>query len=558
MRTLLAILVIFNLAAATALAQERWVFVPAAISGSEPPSSLATTFEAAFAQPVLANRGAAVEVETRHSSEAAVLGDQEMKRLLTIVGKGTSLIAIGRRKEGDEALKQLDSLSGPVRDLLQRDPARAQRLFNACVETGRLMLADEQPDEAHKQLVGCVRVFPGFTLRRPAPALRAAFVKASSQVEAEPHGQLDVRGGAGCAVRINGALLGRSPLHVPAVRVGSARIQLECERNTPGRIHGLGIQLGDNYIDIDPQFERALRTKDSALSLVYPDEATRERQMMQDAEQLGDIVGAHVVLLVPRTVPDQPQGAIRVITVRPHTELGTLDPEHLEPAAIQTLTANLTPTVPPPAPESAPPPNLLPTTDPSPISTTTTTRALRDDGPRHSSVLPAITGGVFVALGLGGIATAWVFYGQRAVTRAHTSQLHSLTYAERAEFRSAGTTALWFGLAGSLFLAAGEYPLLPAERTVPTTGWILGGAGALLAASGLVFAVKDNHCSRPSLGSHECSGFTADATFGPLLLLHAIPLLSVPLNYALREWFRPRRRIELGFDGHKATLSWHF
>jgi hypothetical protein len=162
-----------------------------------------------------------------------------------------------------------------------------------------------------------------------------------------------------------------------------------------------------------------------------------------------------------------------------------------------------------------------------------------------------VAGGALIALGVGSLATAWVYYAQRVDARLTSPG----TFSERDAFRSAGSAALGFGAGGGLLLSAATYLLLPNELGIPTSAWLWAGGGALLVVGGVGVMLSNSQCSAPN---PACRGLTTDVTFGALLALHAIPLLTVPLNYAVQNWLRPTRRIELGLHGTHATLTYRF
>jgi hypothetical protein len=551
MRLCCVVLAIVALGASGAGAQDRWVFVPARV-GAEATPNLASRLETAVGdRRIISSTSAATMVEARHSSAAPHLDEQEINRALALVTRVTDSIRMGEAKRAWlKQLRELEQLSAPVQDYLQRDSRRAELLFQACVLAGGLLLK-AKTNEAHEQLRSCARIYPGRT-PKAAPEVVSAFAAASAEVASEPHGSLDVEGGPGCSVRLNGAELGPAPLHVEAVRVGTARIQMECA-GTQGRIHAVGIEPGTNRVRIDPEFESALSTA-NGLALTYADDAARERSMSRHGQLLGELLDAHIVLLVamgPRT---------RVLSLQPRAELGTLAGDHIPAEIVHALAATMGPVTPPQPPaaatstQSAPEPVLgenPPVAAPPSSDLFTRVPALRDES--GTSTAQVIAGGVLLAAGAGSLVTAWAFYAQRAEARADSTW--SLSYAARDDYRSAGRAAMWFAAGGGVLLSAAEYLLLPRERGVPTYAWAWGGAGVLLAGSGLALMLAESDCTLPS---QHCRGFASDVAFGQLLMLHSIPLLTVPLNYALHEWFRPTRRIELGLRGTQLSLSYRF
>jgi hypothetical protein len=306
-------------------------------------------------------------------------------------------------------------------------------------------------------------------------------------------------------------------------------------------------------VRIDPEFDHALSTADG-LVLTYADADARERAMGRHGQLLGELVDAHIVLLVPmgpRT---------RLLSLQPRAELGTLSGDSIPAEMVRAITASMGLVNSQPSAAAAPTLQIVqeavndensPNTPPPSSDIFTRVPALRDE----SGISPAqlAAGIALAAVGVGSLATAWVFYAQRAEARARSTW--SLSYADRDDYQSAGSTALWLAAGGGVLISSAEYLLLPRERGIPTSAWAWGGAGVLLAASGVALLVAESDCTLPS---PHCRGFGSDVAFGPMLMLHSVPLLAVPLNYALHEWLRPTRRIELGLGGPHLSLKYRF
>jgi hypothetical protein len=109
-------------------------------------------------------------------------------------------------------------------------------------------------------------------------------------------------------------------------------------------------------------------------------------------------------------------------------------------------------------------------------------------------------------------------------------------------WRTQGAWSFWLGVGGAGLLVTSEYLLLPESNGVPGYAWLSGAAGLGLAAVGVGFAVGGSHCSPQALKPGAtvytaCMSGTADAMFGPVLLLSAVPLLNLPVTYLLRKAF---------------------
>jgi hypothetical protein len=551
----LMVVTVVSVVSAPTSAQERWAFIPVKTGGAEVGTPLLTKLESALADiPIMTNHAAATTVEARHSSETPHLDDQEIKRALDIVKRATSLIGEGdEKREGLKLLRELEKLAAPVKDYIQRDAKRSERLFHACVLAGGLLLKTKQQEsEAHEQLRMCARTYPG-RKAKGEPKTVAAFTAAATEIAAEPHGTLDVEGGTGCNVRLNGTLIGPSPQHMDAVRVGTARVQMEC--GDAARLHGVKIEPGANRLVIDAELEQALSTSADQLSLRYADDAQRERSLSRHGHLLSDVIAAHIVALISSG------SRVRVVSLEPRAELGTLSDDD-PPAALRSLgqrLKTLAPATPsPPAPATSVD-TQPPASEPAELPAAELTARERVSGPvlprddDGKSTAQIIASGALIAAGVSSWIAAWVFYGQRVSTR--NTPTTGLSYDARRDFRSAGTVALSLAAGGSIALTAAEYVLLPQERGVPTAAWAWFGAGVLLAGSGVALMAAELDCTLPSA---QCRGLTQDITFGAMLALHSLPLLAVPLNFALHDWLRPVRRIELGLGGTQASITYRF
>lgn len=102
--------------------------------------------------------------------------------------------------------------------------------------------------------------------------------------------------------------------------------------------------------------------------------------------------------------------------------------------------------------------------------------------------------------------------------------------------------ALTLGGFGAANLTYAEYALLPPSKSVPGLAWIGGIAGVGVAAVGVGFVIGGSACSPIALAPgaeipRECLSGTADRIFGIELLLTSLPLINLPLTYAMRSIF---------------------
>jgi hypothetical protein len=201
-----------------------------------------------------------------------------------------------------------------------------------------------------------------------------------------------------------------------------------------------------------------------------------------------------------------------------HMVLKSESPEHDEPRAAA---------VPPPA-----------TAPPSQHEVTT---------PLASSAQQVVAGTVLGVVGVGSIATGWVFYVLRQQVRTKLFAEGVIPTSEVDAFRGRGYLSLAAVGLGATLLAVSDYFWLPDEPGVPAWAWSVGALGVATGIVGLAIGVLGPQCD---LGDERltCQSAVGDSVFGPLLAIHALPLLAVPLAYALRGWSRPA--------GVEVSVSW--
>lgn len=181
---------------------------------------------------------------------------------------------------------------------------------------------------------------------------------------------------------------------------------------------------------------------------------------------------------------------------------------------------------------------------------------LRPQLVHHDHTTVPVVGGIAAVTGGVALIGAWSLYVAR--------QNYRLTYRSTLsndvvdEWTSMGAWSLWMGVFASASLVASEYLLLPDERDVPWWAWLSGGVGLGVAAVGVGFAVGGSHCGpvaiRPGADLQlACSAGTADAEFGPLLMLTALPLISLPIVFLTRKLFAGAPE-SLSFTGHGVSL----
>jgi hypothetical protein len=83
-------------------------------------------------------------------------------------------------------------------------------------------------------------------------------------------------------------------------------------------------------------------------------------------------------------------------------------------------------------------------------------------------------------------------------------------------------------------LSAAQYFWLPDDPATPTWAWIVGGVGSAVALGALGWGVLGKHCEVTDPHA-VCQSTPSDPLFAPMLGIQAIPFLTLPLFYELRQ-----------------------
>jgi hypothetical protein len=113
---------------------------------------------------------------------------------------------------------------------------------------------------------------------------------------------------------------------------------------------------------------------------------------------------------------------------------------------------------------------------------------------------------------------------------------------------------------GAANLVVSEALLLEGSKP-PMLAWVGAAIGVGAAAIGAGFWIGGEHCSPLAYkpGAQwpiACQSGTADAAFGPLLVLSSLPLIALPITYAVRGLFA--EQVSLTFNGTGLNLRGAF
>jgi ABC-type cobalamin transport system permease subunit len=109
--------------------------------------------------------------------------------------------------------------------------------------------------------------------------------------------------------------------------------------------------------------------------------------------------------------------------------------------------------------------------------------------------------------------------------------------------------------AGALLLSISDYFWPPDAEAVPAWAWVAGGLGVVVVGTGIAISAATAECVgadvMPQAGMAgvaegeavqptPCLQYTTDPSgiFGPMVALHGLPLIAIPISYAIRAGLR--------------------
>ncbi len=457
-------------------------------------------------------KNAAREFEATHSANPTEVSDDEIRKHTELIRESIALGAVKEYRDAAELMRKFYRLPRIVQDQVRlKVPALARDIFDQCMVLVRAAKAEGDDHEALERARVCIHDSPK---ERPAgytsPPAKEAFQQVWNEIAAKGPASLvvEVTGAtAPCSFVLNGQVVQQGlPFRYKGPAVPT-RLQANCGR--PGRVHMLSLQPGKNALRIDLRLERVLNTA-GRLSLRYDDPAEEQQAQLVDGAVLASTLGSRDLLLIGGTEGgrvtfthvDVPSGRVLGEAVLGHdaTEAQLL-------LAAQSLA-------------HGPPGDV--------VEHSASNRAA---SPARGGAGKFVLGGIGAAAGVTGSLVAWSVYKSR-VTQREEFAVEGEGFDAAVAFAryDAAQRAVWPATLGMVSLSTGLPLLLPEDDGVPGWAWIAGGAGVLVAGAGTALWVSSETCT-----TRQCSADGTDPLLGQLVLLHALPLLAVPLTYALRD-----------------------
>jgi hypothetical protein len=556
------------LSAAAGQTDSRWLIVPSSSTADtdwiEPTVArvrAALVDQGAELWPI---EQAATEFEEEASAPATALSKRDLEGWMSLSGDAVHDLADGNYKRALERLNAAQKLSRKAIEELNREPERAARVFDTCLYIVRAVLATESESRARAMARECRQLVPR---AEPSPYMHPPPVTdllgQIDALQAKQTGTLRVDSSpSGCPARLNGVLLGETPVSMRDLFPGEYRVQVECDPSRRGRVHFVTVGAAQTERHVDSRFDGSVESRPT-LRLSYRKPADEREHRVADARTIGSELSAKSIVLVSRPTP---------VTIE--LELIELD----ESKSVRPLALARIPTAPHGAGDSdlalaatalvdgrcvdfsSGDPVSLPCASDEPVGAESTAApAGSAEGRRPRGQF--VAGLTLVGVGVAGLATGYALL----IPRKNAA----LDWVNEVDSGGQDTSAQqkWFdlrgGIIGSASVGAGALvaamPLaLPERQKTPWWAWVSGGVGLGLAGFSIAWGVTaeaepPTSCSTHALSSTEvrsCVNRGKQTTVALLTGLTAAPLITMPLVYL----FRPNRaklepQVEVGRSG---------
>ena len=244
---------------------------------------------------------------------------------------------------------------------------------------------------------------------------------------------------SGCAARLNGVLLGETPVSIGKLFPGQYRVQVECDPAKRGRVHFVTVGAGRTERRVDSRFDDTVESRPS-LQLRYANAAEAREHEASDARRIATEVSASSVVLLSMRAADsmhlervdatsdespRPSAVARVSIGRSGPSKADLD------AAARTLIAGECTDF------TSSKPVALPCGRDEPNRTATPSDWPAGRRPRGQF----ISGLTLVGLGIAGLATGYALCICRATTRAWIGSPVSTRISRIDGFNRSGSTS---------------------------------------------------------------------------------------------------------------------
>ncbi len=446
----------------------------------------------------------AAKFDERASAAPIELDAEDIDRWLDHKEAATKHLAHQDYVRAAVSLKAAQEVSERAIEALNRETAMARTVLDTCLyvvmglwETGKTAQAEEQARKCRRLVP---QIQPTMTLH--TPTVRSIIEQIDRERQQEAAATLEIKSPRnGCLVRLNGLHLGTTPFIMGELVPGEYRVQVECDKDRPGRVHRIVLEA-DEILWIDPTLDDAVRTEPE-VHLVYASQEAFSADGTRHAQGLARMLGVRTVILVtPYEMErvDREAGAVGSVPLRASTSpLGAVD----QLLRIEVSDAG-----------SGRGPGVRPQT--------------ASDRRRTRKAV----GGSLAGAGAVSLAVAAGLYARRVNKGNEFSRTPPGTpeyAAARQEWEDARLGVLVAAPLGAVFVASGEALAYSPRARVPWWGWTVGAVGVGLLAWGVVEMATADRCSRDVIVTSACVPGEEAMDRGVLLLSLGAPLAFLPV-----------------------------
>jgi hypothetical protein len=546
---------------AAAQGDGHWIIIPS--SNSEDTAWVEPTV--AGVRRALVGQGAEVwsegeaskRFEAQGSAPPATLSDADLARWSSLSDGAVNDLAEGDYEKALEKLNAAQNISRAAIEELNREPERARRVFDSCLYVVRATLQTESEARARSVARECRRLVPR---AEPSPYMHPPAVtdllNEIDRLQSKQSGEVRVESvPSGCAARLNGVLLGETPVSIGDLFPGEYRVQVECDPEERGRVHPVAVGAGRAQRSVDARFDSVVRSRPTLL-LQYPNATEARRQRRADARTIAREVRTASIVLV-----SMENGVVELERIDPRdAETSSLAVARISGAGARTVPKGADLTLAAAA---------LVAGDCTDFSSG---RPAEIECGRAPAVTPAaaplagrperrrprgqfIAGMTLLGAGIAGLATGYALLIPRAGDGEDWVGTVD-TDVENGATEPSDTSAQqrWLNLRGGIIASASvgaaalvtAMPLaLPERDKTPWWAWMSGGIGLGLGAFSIAYGVTapadppascDSATIDPTV-PRACIDRSEQTTVALLTGLTAAPLVTMPLVYL----FRPNR-----------------
>jgi hypothetical protein len=441
--------------------------------------------------------------EERASAAPIELQAEDIDRWLDHKEAATKHLAHQDYVRAAASLKAAQEVSERAIEALNRETAMARTVLDTCLyvvrglwETGKTAQAEEQARECRRLVP---QIQPTMTLH--TPTVRSIIDQIDRERQEEAAATLEVKSPRkGCLVRLNGLHLGTTPFMMAELIPGEYRVQVECDKDRPGRVHRIDLH-DDATLWIDPTLDDAVRTEPE-VHLIYPSEEAFSEEGALHAQGLARMLDVATVILV---APYEMKRVERELGV-----VGTV-PLRADASALNAVDQLLR----------------------IEVSSAGSIEAPQEKGtPAHRRRVRKAVGGTLAGGGAVSLAVAAGLYARRVNRGDEFSQSTPGTPeydSARKEWEDARLGVLLAAPLGAVLLATGEALTYSPRSRVPPWTWGFGAAGVGLMTWGIVEMATADRCDRDLTITPACVSGQESVDRGVLLLSAGVPLAFLPV-----------------------------